>query len=99
VPGSHSSRRPPDISGRAKEYAPRTFRCFRMKGLARARPCSPGSRDHLATRVGRNPPGLAQFAAFQAYRDLPASTRSVGKAAEAIGKSPKTLYGWSAQYD
>jgi hypothetical protein len=38
------------------------------------------------------------FAAFQAYRDLPASARSVAKAAETVGKSPKTLYGWSAQH-
>ena len=39
------------------------------------------------------------FAAFQAYRDLPAGTRSVAKAAKTIGKSPKTLYGWSQQQD
>jgi hypothetical protein len=30
---------------------------------------------------------------------VPASTRSVAKAAKTIGKSPKTLYGWSQQQD
>jgi hypothetical protein len=38
------------------------------------------------------------FAAFTAYRDLPAGDRSVTKAAKTIGKSAKTLYGWSAQH-
>jgi hypothetical protein len=39
------------------------------------------------------------FAAFQAWRDLPASTRSVAKAAEALGKSVNTLHRWSRQHD
>jgi hypothetical protein len=38
------------------------------------------------------------FAAFTAYRDLPAGDRSVTKAAKTIGKSAKMLYGWSAQH-
>jgi hypothetical protein len=63
-----------------------------------------GTRRRLPDDGGLNyerQPGESAraFAAFQAYRDLPAGTRSVAKAAATIGKSPKTLYGWSQQQD
>jgi hypothetical protein len=49
-----------------------------------------------ARRPGESPKA---FAAFQAFRDLSASTRSVAKAAEAIGKSVNTLHRWSRAHD
>jgi hypothetical protein len=53
-----------------------------------------GEPDY-ARRPGESPKA---FASFTAYRDLPAGTRSVAKAAEALGKSVNTLYGWSVEY-
>jgi hypothetical protein len=54
-----------------------------------------GEPDY-ARRPGESPKA---FAAFQAFRDLPASTRSVAKAAEALGKSVNTLHRWSRAHD
>ena len=54
-----------------------------------------GEPDY-ARRPGESPKA---FAAFQAWRDLPASTRSVVKAAEALGKSVNTLHRWSRAHD
>jgi hypothetical protein len=54
-----------------------------------------GEPDY-ARRPGESPKA---FASFTAYRDLPAGTRSVAKAAEVLGKSVNTLHRWSRADD
>jgi hypothetical protein len=54
-----------------------------------------GEPDY-ARRPGESP---RAFASFTAYRDLPAGTRSVAKAAEVLGKSVNTLHRWSREHD
>lgn len=95
-PQPPGARCPPAVSRNRARWSPMHHETL----TNRAQVGTPGARTLLpedgepvyARRPGESPKA---FAAFQAFRDLPAGTRSVAKAAEVLGKSVNTLHRWS----